>query len=352
MRSWSICTVLLFSFVPIAEAQGQETGASLCSNEADDDGDSLIDAEDPDCAGAGLAPPPDAPPEDTTADTSDGDTAQSEPTGWPEPEPAQGGRREYTWDPAVLDALTRPDVEELYPQRHALQPLTYARGMLVPQLSLAVTRVPGVPGAVSDTVAFAFGLGASYGIFDFWEVSLHPLSFQLAPVDQYLDPVLETRVRFFETRPFEMGFATQLFIPVRGDTRWTLSLPLLFHLGEIGRIDLTPVSADILFASADTFVLLSARLRLAFQITQYAFLGAHTGVGLGPSDYGSGGMPLGFFVGGTIPAFDEGPLMQLELEFLFPSFVRFGPGGSDVFADLFAITLNARVFLYLLGGES
>jgi len=333
---------LVLSMAPVAEAQLREEGPLLCTNGLDDDGDGLFDGADPGCGGTGAAPSGAAPAGAVPGAVPGAVVVQ--PGAQP---PATQVQPMPPGTTTVIPNQVAPVDETLYPQRHASQPLTYAQGMLVPSLGLAVVNSPSI-GGLSGTVGFELGAGISYGIFDFWQVSLFPLSFRLAPSVDYLNPAIGSTVQFFHTPAFEMGFSTQLNIPVQGSTTWSLALPLLFHLGRIGRIDFTPIAATLLFFSPDTYVILSAALRLAFQITEYAFIGARTGLNLGPVQYDAGSVPLGFFVGGTIPGFDEGPAAQLDLEFRFPALGNFGPGGSNVQADFFVISLNARFFLYLL----
>jgi len=344
-------------------AAAQENHEGVCKNGVDDDGDGSMDCDDDECASLDLC-------RAVSAQQQQQQQAQPQPQaqpqqGQPQAQPQQGQPQAYGQQPQAAPAAygtttgiqagpTQPATpavdeaeEEFYPQRHASQPLTYRQGMLVPILGLRWTH-SAFSSAVVDPLSFDLILAVEYGILDFLQVWLYPLGIQLSPSVQYLNPVLGGMVRFFGTSKAEMGLATQIHIPVEGSTAWDFWLPLRFHLGRAGRIDLLPLALTVLFGDLDTYVSVGARARLAFQIADYVFFGARTGVSLGPVDYDIGSVPLAFFAGANIPGGSRGPLMELFFETAFPTFYQFDGFSEDTNTEFWQVTLNARMFLYLL----
>ena len=82
------------------------------------------------------------------------------------------------------------DEPRRYPQSYADQPLTYLQGMLVPALGVSARDDLALPDPHVH-----LGLGLTYGIYDFWEVSILPLPVRLSPRAAYEDPSISSTVR-------------------------------------------------------------------------------------------------------------------------------------------------------------
>ena len=123
------------------------------------------------------------------------------------------------------------------------------------------------------------------------------------------------------------------------------ALPILGHLGGVGRIDLTP-RFSVLF-SGGTVGLFDAPLTVSFNLGDYVFLGAWSGFGCQIDDAErTAYVPLGAFLGGTIPG-ESGPITDIRASFSFPGFYS-AAHGRDPLIDVWQVSLDARFYIYLL----
>jgi hypothetical protein len=230
-----------------------------------------------------------------------------------------------------------------YPYAYVDRPLVLARGMLSPWVGLGLARLPGATG---DRFIGVGDLSMDYGVTDFLELGADLAPIELAPSAEYFNPALRATVRFLSGE-LELGFRVEGELPLRSGTSFLLrtAVPILGHLGGIGRIDLTPQFA---FYFADPILTsFAVPLALSFNLGDYCFLGAASGFGFQPDRVDSTAYaPLGAFVGGTIPG-ETGPITDIRASFTFPSFYS-ASHGRDPYVDLWTVSLDARFYIYLL----
>jgi hypothetical protein len=331
--------VLVLVCSPLA-ARAQAT--EHCENDVDDDDDGRADCADRDCyedvSCTGGGPSPEAGASDAGAPEARA--------------PAAEPRRE----PAPSDASLA------YPYLHVDQPLTYRAGMMVPALGISIRNDV----SIADEHGH-LGLGLTYALFDFWEISILPLPLRVAPVVAYEAPAISSAVRFVEHEVIEVGAYANVAIPVserasepellptehllarsRGNDVAELDLALLLrlHLAHVARIDLVLPVATLVFASevrAD-FVI---PLRVTFQVAPFAFLGLWSGVVLTGPEYVPK-IPLGLVFGTVLGETRQGPIFDGAIRFGWPAFFDPARTGAEVIADGWQITIDARVMFYLL----
>lgn len=378
--------------------------AEMCNNAHDDDGDAAVDCADPDCAAHPSCPPSTTLPAENTPRLcqngldDDGDSAvDCDDSGCarlifcveraerpPEDEPrasddaAPGSRGIYAprvaEEPRPEMGFVEHDDPRIYPQRFVRHPLTYLRGMLVPALGLSVRPIGDSFGARDHLTQV--GVGLSYGLFDFWQVTVVAPPLALSPRFDVENPALSTTLRILDLDAFELGAYANIAIPIgTADTpgpaeplphhhllarsryanvaQLDLALMARFVVGDWVRFDLTLPLTTLVFGEGaggglDVRADLVFDLRVAVQVTEYAYVGAFTGVIAQGPDYDRPHVPLGFFAGGTIPGHDRGPVADVGVRFGWPLFFLNEPGFEEVDADFWQLTLEARFYSYLL----
>ncbi len=322
--------------------------AELCNNASDDDGDELADCADPDCVEDPTCPLDQMPQIAPRRCECEGEDCEEECA---DPEP-----------PPIAQADPRR-----YPQAHVLQPMTFLTGMLVPEISFAARNDPLI-----DATNSHFGLGITYGILDFWEVSLLALPLQVSPSAEYEHPSFSSTVRVFGHEIIEVGVYANVAIPLtqlaerrertptshplarsRAHDVAQLDLALLvrLHFADVARLDLA-LPVGLFVFEPDVRVDLVLPLRLAFQISQYGYVGAESGVFLPGENYRLVSSPLMFVLGATIPGDrffttgPRGPVIDARFRVGWPSFWDRAIG--EVRPGDWQVTLEARVLTYLL----
>ncbi len=346
------CAQLIFC-VTRRQAAAAEDSAEECHNGEDDDGDALVDCDDDGCEAQCRR--------SLTLGQTEGRSIY-QPRGPREPEPTV--------------AFEEHDSEANYPTAWAAHPMTLRHGMFVPTVGFEVGQpASATPSTTPTDAVIRLGLGASYGIFDFWEVSLVPVPLRLAPSVEYENPAISTTFRFFDIPEFELGLGVNVAIPV-ASPRTGAREPLPFHtlLGRSGffdvgnleaalmarihvadvlRIDLSLPIVSVLFqenpaGDLNPAVDVSFIADVGVSITDYAFLGATTGAILTDPNYEQPIMPLGFFAGAVIPGWRRGPYMDLTIRFLFPRLYQDVGIGDPVTTSVWQLTFDVRVFTFLL----
>jgi hypothetical protein len=270
--------------------------------------------------------------------------------------------------------------EEEFPVSFVERPLTLPKFVLAPFGELDITRI-GVSantpiGVVSASQVFAgMQVGASFGITKNFEVGAVVLPIQFnSPAGYGGDfigeegpvpgPSLFATFRFFHGEKLDVGARLRLqFIIPRGGLGAgaivTPSVPLLLHIGKIGRFDAElglPISfvpigtRNDLLATSSTQVNigLDVPLRLAFDIIEPLHVGVNTGVAV--DDFSDGGhttrVPLGVFFGYAVG--EKRPIVDIDPFFNFYDFLTpgGGPFGDTVNPGVFAVGVNARGYLY------
>jgi len=375
---------LALSVVPLsARAQGVENTPSLCQNGEDDDGDGLVDCADDGCAQlifcatgsptAEVCDDGDDDDGDGLVDCDDDDCRQQcsrsiaidgqpgdrpiyQPRVRPEPEPEVG--------------FLEHDDPRRYPTRAALQPQTYLSGMLVPRLGFALSPFD----IFRDDHLAQLGVGLTYGIFDFWQVTVLLPVLRMAPSVDFENPALSTTLRIFESEVLELSLYANLAWPI--DRASTLGDPeplpthhllarsrfsdvthldggflVRVHAGEWVRLDATVPVVTAVFADpvrGDVTI----DLRALVSLGDFAYLGAYSGIILPGPNLDRPNVPFGFFAGAIVPGpTSRGPLMDLTLRFGWPVFYDGAPGlgsGGAVVTDFWQLTFEARLFTFLL----
>lgn len=249
--------------------------------------------------------------------------------------------------------------ESEYPLTYAERPLTLSKMTLAPALGFNVGHV-GVSGGGISASATTFGieLGAAFGITKDFEVGAVVLPMDFAPSVAYGAPQLFATYRFLDSPTVEIGGRLRVAIYHNGLTgaAITPSVPFLFHLGKVARLDLEPgvaISANragyggTTLGGGSTYVGLSVPVSFAINVIEPLHVGVNTGIIA--SDFGHFGdsvtVPLGFFagyaIGGKKPVVDIGPFFRWD-GFLTP-----GSAGDKVNAGIWNVGLNVRAYLYL-----
>lgn len=341
------CAQLIFC-VAARRAAEEAARREVCDNELDDDGDGLVDCDDDDCAA-------DCRRSLTLGRTTDRGIYR--PAAPPARLPDVGFRRHTT--------------EANYPTAWAAHPMTLRRGMFVPRLGVAIEGAP-----FASDPGGRLGLGASYGIFEFWDVTLVAVPLTLAPTVEYESPAIASTLRFLGLRELEIGLAVNVAVPVASPRpgygvrdpfpfRTLLGHAALFdvanletallarvHVEDILRIDLTLPVVQILFTESaagrlDPEVDVGFVADVGVSITDYAFLGVTTGALLRSRAWERPVVPLGFFAGAVIGGWRRGPFAELEVRFVFPRLYQ-EAAGDPVVTDVWQFTFDVRVFTFLL----
>ncbi len=335
-----------------------EEGHELCTNGEDDDGDRLVDCRDDGCAEVcGVV-----------AGATEDVAGRPGTNGIYAP-------REVERGPEV--GYLEHESERDYPATWAARSMTYLSGMLVPQLGLSVRDL----NPTGDVYA-QLGAGAAYGVTDFLQVHIAPLQLKLAPASpEYEGPGLGLLLRLFSEEVVEVGLYTHVVLPfataeglfgglpfveplptgsvtalarLTQTTQLDAALLLRLRFAELVRVELTLPLASILFSDSpsgiDPRANLVFDLRVGVSILEHAYVGAYSGAILIGNAFDSALVPFGFFAGAVIPGPSRrGPLADVGVRFGWPGFGRPGPAGAgDVFTDQWQLTLDARVFTYLL----
>jgi hypothetical protein len=167
--------------------------------------------------------------------------------------------------------------------------------------------------ADEDENLFTLGIGLSFAFTHDFELGWKVLPIVLGPDTGYGDMELWARYRFAHSRnaeigvQFDMQFPTMnasSFFPNQDDFGLSVGLPVRFHLGEVGRLDLGP-EFEILFGDdddpdddSDVDFVIDLPLALSFNITRGIFLGARAALIV--TDFNYVAIPVGGFVGGTV----------------------------------------------------
>ena len=378
---------VLASSLP-ALAQVVENTPRLCQNGEDDDGDGAIDCDDDGCAqlifcvtARRAAALEDSAEECANGRDDDEDGATDCDDDGCEAQCRQSltlgqmeGRSIYRPrqpdEPAPEVAFEEHESEANYPTAWAAHPMTLRHGMLVPRVGFEVQQPPTPTDAV-----IRLGLGATYGIFDFWQISIVPVPLRLAPTVEYESPAVSSILRFFDLPELELGLALNVAVPVASPRTFARE-PLPFHtllgrsaffdianleaalmarihVASILRIDLWLPIVSVLFTQNAAGELAPA-VDVSFigdvgvSITDYAFAGVTTGAILADPAYDQPTMPLGFFAGAVIPGWRRGPSMDLTVRFLFPRFYQDVGVGDPVTTNAWQLSFDVRVFTFLL----
>ncbi|MCB9595492.1 MAG: hypothetical protein H6719_22415 [Sandaracinaceae bacterium] len=339
------CAQLIFC-VTHRQAQAEENTQAECTNGVDDDGDALVDCDDDGC---------------------EAQCRQSLTLGQTE------GRSIYrprtAEAPPPITEYVEHDTDANYPIAWASHPMTLRRGMLVPQLGIEAFQYP------STDALIRLGLGASYGIFDFWEVTLLAVPLRLAPSVEYESPAISSTIRLFAIPEFELGLSVNVTIPVaspRSSVREPLPFATLLnhseffdvgtidaalrariHGGDVLRIDLSLPIVSIFFVDnfagdLDPIVDLTFSADVGVSITDYVFVGATSGLILPGRNYEDPIVPLAFFLGAVIPGWRRGPYMDITARFAFPFFFDDAAFGDPIVTEVWQLGLDFRVFTFLL----
>jgi hypothetical protein len=261
-----------------------------------------------------------------------------------------------------------------YPLAHVLSPMTYLSGMLVPSAGFSVRRInPYLEDHLSQ-----LGVGVTYGIFDFWQITALLPVLRLSPSFDFENPAISSTLRLFAHEVVEVGVMGNVAIPIGtaedvgtfeplpnahllGRSRYStvaqldLSLLVRLHLAEIARVDLV-VPATTLVLGSDSTGAVSARgdlgfeWRLAFQPTQMVYVGAWGNVFVPGPKLDAPKVGLGLYAGVTIPSGPRGPVADLGFRFGWPVFWDSRPeyGAEEVAAQFWQLTFDARIYTYLL----
>ena len=254
----------------------------------------------------------------------------------------------------VAGAQPEP-AESEYPLSFVERPLTLPRMTLAPELELEVARQPDGLGVTP----VGLNLGATFGITRNWEVGAFFLPLEFTPSVTYGSPyVAESNLQVFSTfrflnaRAFEMGARLRAyFITTTGaGAQITPSVPMIIHLGKVGRIDAEvalPITARGTAAggvsAGGATVGLDVPLSIAFDIIEPLHVGLSTGVQV--EDFGHAGdtlfVPLGFFAGYAIGG--KRPLLDVDVFFQWAQFIA--PTAANSSTNNLAVgTFNAGDF--------
>lgn len=273
--------------------------------------------------------------------------------------------------PALADDA-QPDT---YPTAYAERPLTLPRMMLSPELSLGLTHFE-ITTALGSAAANAVGLnlGAGLGITNDLTVYLVPLTMLIAtyttaaPTKVYYGTFRAGAMyRFVHTDKVDFGGQFEFAASGAAEAVYTtFKLPLLLRIAPVLRIDTglaftvayptSGASVDAGFATVSNggaaIVGLGSSAGIPVAVTiqpeEHVFFGLDTGFGVGSfrgTVSNSTFMPLGAFVGGTIPG-SKGPLVDIVGNFGFPFFLL-GADASPPTTQLWQVGLGVRAYLPL-----
>jgi hypothetical protein len=274
----------------------------------------------------------------------------------PPDEPGHPGAHHHKGhaDPKAHHADHDGGHESEYPLSYTERPLTLSKMTLAPELVFNVGHLGGT--------TFGMEIGAAFGITKDFEIGavVLPMDFAPSPV-RYGAPQIFATYRFFHSPTVEIGGRLRAAIYHEGVTgaAITPSVPFLFHLGKIARLDLepgvvisanrVPVGSTGTLTGGSTYVGLSVPVQFAIDIIEPLHVGVNTGIIAG--DFGHFGdsvtVPLGFFagyaIGGKKPVVDIDPFFRWDA-FLMPGV---GAGVDKVNAGIWNVGLNIRAYIYL-----
>jgi hypothetical protein len=271
--------------------------------------------------------------------------------------------------------------DQEYPVSFVERPLTLPKLTLAPSLELDINRV-GVSGAGGGSLVIAgMQIGASFGILPNLEVGAIVLPIQFNNGAGYGtlpsplgfvgeegksgNPSVFATFRFLHLESLDLGARLwiQIYTPHSGLGAGALiepSVPLLLHIGKIGRFDAElglPILVAPSTAAAGTLggtsstqvsVGLDLPLKLAFDIIEPLHVGVSTGLRV--DDFSQAGestaIPLGVFMGYAVG--EKRPLIDIDPFFSFFDFITPGGGlfGDKINPGVFVVGVNARGYFY------
>ncbi len=283
---------------------------------------------------------------------------------------------------ASLTARAARAGDQEYPVSFVERPLTLPKLTLAPQLELDIDRIgvssTGPTGASisASSVVAGMQIGASFGITKDLEVGAVVLPIQFNQGAGYgglfvgeeaslAQPTIFGTFRFLHTEALELGVRLRIQFLVPSDSLGLgagaiiePSVPLLLHIGKIGRLDaelglpITAASAsDPVTGTKSTHaaVGLDLPLKLAFDIIEPLHIGVSTGIRVDDfSDAGTtAAIPLGVFMGYAIG--EKRPLIDIDPFFSFFDFITPGGGlfGDKINPGIFVFGISARGYIYL-----
>jgi hypothetical protein len=177
---------------------------------------------------------------------------------------------------------------------------------------------PDPPGD-ADTAA-SLGIGAGFGILDELEVGMLLFPVHIKPGD-FGDMQLYGRYRFLDTDNLELGVQLTLQFPTWSDFGLGIGMPLLLQFGEIFRLDFG-VELEFVFNDEDgpgddddAFINLDLPIAITINVTENIFLGPRLAIFI--FDFDEVLVPIGGFVGGTIPGSGVLAAVDIHGSFLF-----------------------------------
>jgi hypothetical protein len=192
-------------------------------------------------------------------------------------------------------------------------------------------------------------LAGSYGILDDLQLDVWPLPIEFLPRTDYGTSSARLSYRYLDA-VVELGSNIEVG-HYRGNDERRVFLDLsvlgaLAHLGNHARLD---SAFELTFLFRDPVVIgMNVPLEFAAQPSRYFYFGLASGVGIFDFQRSKETVfiPVGGFVGGTVPA-DERPLLDVGARFNFHRF--FSPGSPDRKLETRAYTgaLVLRLYFYL-----
>ncbi len=251
--------------------------------------------------------------------------------------------------PALLIAATA-GAQERQPVPFVARPLTLPKLTLSPSLDASYQHV-----GLGNSLVKIWSLDAevAFGILDDLTVSARVVPLELSPDLAYGSAQVGGLYRFVRGVA-EVGAQLQLAFPAPGGlAEWQLTVgaPLRVHLGRWGRLD-GGLAFDFVFVPGRQAVGLALPVAFAVQPWRYLFLSVASGVSIRnlAAASASTDIPLGFQVGGTVPA-RRGPLVDIAASFTFPYFIDVASlGGGARFAVIYTywvLDVGARFYFYL-----
>jgi hypothetical protein len=268
-----------------------------------------------------------------------------------------------------------------FPVSYVERPLTLPRFTLAPFGELDIDRfgtTGSATGGLSTSVVLAgMMLGASFGITKDAEIGaiLIPVQFNesagfggLFYGDERIQaqPSVFATYRFLNREPVELGarLLVQFLVPRTGlgaGVRIEPSVPLLVHIGKIGRFDAevgvpitvegsrTEITNGVSTAVASqAYAGIDVPVRIAFDIIEPLHIGLNTGLVI--EDFGHAGettaIPLGLFTGYAVG--QKKPIVDIDAFFSWFDFITpgGGPFGDKVNPGLFVVGLKATGYVY------
>lgn len=242
------------------------------------------------------------------------------------------------------------------PVPYVERPITLPEMTLAPRASFVGTNIDL---GVGSFTAFIIGVGASFGITDDFMVEATPLSVVFGDPDFDYGYFLAGATYRFLPGDFEMAGRFRFLINNDAVLGFNPGVPMRLHAGIV-RLDTgvhTLISVptgggDSAVGLADVnenFFLFDAGIpaKVSVQIIDEFWAGLGTGFGI--YDFSEAGdtvfVPLQLNLGATIPA-DEGPLVDIEGGFSFPTFVNSGANDTIV-TELWQFGITGTGYLSL-----